>query len=139
MRTFGQSITNSRWYFMGRIGHKKPISEGQRSLTQSYPDLLIQETATGKFWEKWNLLFVKERNVTFDRYEAFTKKQGKTKTLEQFHCGLTEIWVKKFQMPQLPRWCTRNRNISGLFAANISNDEVQKDLLAETKTPVQAF
>ena len=29
--------------------------------------------------------------------------------------------------------------IRDLFTANMTNDEVQKDLLAETKTPAQAF
>ena len=63
--------------------------EGQRRLTQYYPDLKIQKISTRDFWDRLTRLFVKERNVTFDRYEAFTRKKGKTENLEQYHCLLT--------------------------------------------------
>ena len=69
-------------------------TEGQRRLTQYYPDLKIQEISTRDFWGRLTRLFVKERNVTFDRYEAFTRKKGKTESLEEFHCGLTELVSK---------------------------------------------
>ena len=69
-------------------------TECQRRLTQYYPDLKIQEISTRGFWGRLTRLFVKERIVTFDRYEAFTRKQGKTESLEEFLCGLTELGVK---------------------------------------------
>ena len=53
-------------------------TEGQRKVTQYYPDLRIQEISIRDFWDRLQRLFVKERNVTFDRYESFTRKQGKT-------------------------------------------------------------
>ena len=68
--------------------------EGQRRLTQYYPNLKNQEISIRDFWGRLTRLFVKVRNVTFDRYEAFTRKQGKTETLEEFHCVLTELLVK---------------------------------------------
>ena len=115
-------------------------TEGQRSLTQYYPNLKIQEISTRDFWGRLKGLFVKERNVTFDRYEAFTRKQGKTETLEEFHCGLTELVVKgNFKCTACNDGGLESEIIRDLFTAHMTNDEVQKDLLAETKTPDQAL
>ena len=115
-------------------------NEGQRRLSQHYPDLKIQETSTKAFWNRLEHLFIKDRNVTFDRYEAFTRKQNKTETLEQFHCGLTELVIKgNFKCPNCNDNTLETEIIRDLFTANMTNDEVQKDLLAETKTPDQAF
>ena len=112
-------------------------NEDQRRLSQHYPDLKRQETTTEDFWARLPHLFTNDRNVTFDRYEAFTRKQTKTETLEHFHCGLAEFVIKKrnFNCPN----CTANsleiEIIGDLFIAIMRNDEVQKELLAETKTP----
>ena len=115
-------------------------AEGQRRIAQYYPDLRIQETTTRDFWARLTRLFVKERNVTFDRYEAFTRKQGKTETLEEFHCGLRELVVKSnFKCTACNDGGLESEIIRDLFTANMTNDEVQKDLLAETKTPDQAL
>ena len=115
-------------------------AEGQRRISQYYPDLRIQETTTRDFWARLTRLFVKERNVTFDRYEAFTRKQGKTETLKEFHCGLTELVVKgNFKCTACNDGGLESEIIRDLFTANMTNDEVQKDLLAETLTPDQAL
>ena len=87
-------------------------------------------------------LFVKPRNITIDRYEAFTRKQGKKETLEEFHCGLTELAAKgNFKCTVCNNGGLEAEIIRVLFTANMSNDEVQKgkDLLAETKLPEQAL
>ena len=115
-------------------------AEAQRRVSQCYPDLRIQEVTTRYFWDRLKRLFVKERNVTFDRYEAFTRKQGKTESLEQYHCGLTELVVKgNFKCVNCNDGRLETEIIRDLFIANMSNNEVQKDLLAETKTPEQAL
>ena len=124
-----------RNYFYLSLGN-----EGQRRLSQHYPDLRIQETSTRAFWNRLEHLFIKYRNVTFDRYKAFTRKQNKTETLEQFHCRLTELVIKgNFKYPNCNNNNLETEIIRDLFTANMTNDEVQKDLLAETKTPAQAF
>ena len=70
--------------------------------------------------------------MTFDRYEAFTSKQGKTESLEEFHCGLIELVVKgNFK-------CTAC-NDGDLFTDFYLQRTVQKDLLVETKLPEQAL
>ena len=78
--------------------------------------------------------------MTFDRYEAFTRKQGKRGYLEQYHCLLRELVVKgNFKFLNCNDGRLETKIIRDLFTANMSNDEVQKDLLAETKTPEQAL
>ena len=78
--------------------------------------------------------------MTIDRYEAFTRKQGKTENLEQYHYLLTELVVKgNFKCPNCNDGRLETDIIRDLFTANMSNDEVQKDLLAETKTAEQAL
>ena len=105
-----------------------------------YPDLRIQEILSRDYWDRLRRLFVKERNVTFDRYEAFPREQGKTKNLEQYHCLLTELVVKgNFKCLSCNDGRLETEIIRDLFTANMSNDEVQKDLLAETKTPEYAI
>ena len=115
-------------------------NEGKRRLSQHYPDFKIQKTSTRAFWNRLEHLFIKDRNVTFDRSEAFSRKQNKTETLEQFHCGLTELVIKgNFKCPNCNANTLETEIIRDLFTANMTNDEVQKDLLAETKSPAQAF
>ena len=115
-------------------------AEGQRRVSQYYLDLRIQEVTTRNFCDRLKRLFVKERNVTFVRNEAFTRKQGKTESLEQYHCGLTELVVKgKFKCVNCNDGRLETEIIRDLFTANKSNDEMQEDLLAETKTPEQAL
>ena len=115
-------------------------TEGQRRLTQLYRHLKIQEISTRDFWGRLRRLFIKERNVTFDRYEAFTRKQGKTESIEEFHCGLSELVVKgNFKCTACNDGGLESEIIRDFFTANMSNDEVQKDLLAETKTAEQAL
>ena len=109
-------------------------------MTQYYPDLKIQEISTRDFWCRLTRLFVKERNVTFDRYEAFTCKQAKTESLKEFHCGLTELVVKvNFKCTACNDGGLESETIRDLLTANMSNGKVQKELLAETKTPKQAL
>ena len=72
--------------------------------------------------------------MTFDRYEAFTRKQGKTDSLEEFHCGLTKLVVEgNFKCTACNDEGLEAEITRDLFTANMSNDEVQKELLAEKK------
>ena len=82
----------------------------------------------------------KTRGLTFDRYEAFKRKQGKTETLEDFHCELTELVVKKiFKCTPCNDGGLEAEIIRDFFTANMANVENQKGLLAETKSPERAL
>ena len=115
-------------------------TEGQRRMSQFYSNLKINDTTTRDLWGRLRAVFVKPRNITFDRYEAFTRKQGKTETLEKFHCGLTELVVEgNFKCTACNDGGLEAEIIRDLFTAIMANDEVQKDLLAETKSTEQAL
>ena len=59
---------------------------------------------------------------------------------EQYHCSLTELVVKgNLKCANCNDGGLETEFIRNLFTANMSNDEVQKDLLAETKMPAQAL
>ena len=78
--------------------------------------------------------------MTFDRYEAFTRKPVKTVFLEKFDCGLTAFVVKgNFKCTARNDGGFESEITRDLFTANMSNDEDQKDLLAETKSSKQAL
>ena len=95
----------------------------------------MQNATTRDLWGRQQTLFVKPRNVTLDRYEAFARKQGKTETLEEFLCGLTELVVKgNFKCTACNDGGLEAEIIRDLFTANMSKDEVRKDLLVETKS-----
>ena len=92
-------------------------------MTQYYPDLKTQEISTRDFWGRLTRLFVKARNVTFDRYEAFTRKQGKTESLEEFHCGLIKLVVEgNFKCTACNDEGLEAEITRDLFTANMSND-----------------
>ena len=113
-------------------------NEGQIHLGQHYPDLKIQETITRVFLNRLQLLFINDRNVTFDRYEAFTRKQTKTETYEQFYCGLTELVNKvNFKCPQCNHHTLETEYIRDLFTANMTNDEVEKTYWQKRKPPIK--
>ena len=105
--TFGQPRTNSRWSPMGESRHEMPklhlpLFGGRRS--QNSNTTLPGSEDPGDydqgFLTETEKIVRKKRNVTFGRSDAFSKKQGKTETLEQYQCSLTEVVVKgKFRCP----------------------------------------
>ena len=77
--------------------------------------------------------FEKPRNLTFDRYLFFTRKQKQEENLEQFLCALREL-AQHCQFGALETTLIRD-----IFTAHISDYEIQKELLKDTKTPADAF
>ena len=98
-------------------------TEAQMRVSQYYLNLKIHDTTTRDLWGRLQAVFVKPRNLTFDRYEAFTRKQGKTETLEEFHCRLTELVVKgNFKCKACNDGGVEAEIIRGLFTANMAYD-----------------
>ena len=57
--------------------------------------------------------------------KVFTRKQGKTKFLEKFYCGLTELVAKgNFKCTACKDGGLESEIVRDLFTANMSNDEV---------------
>ena len=97
-------------------------TEAQMRVSQYYLNLKIRDTTTRDLWGRLQAVFVKPRNITFDRYEAFTRKQGKTQTLEEFHCRLTELVVKGNFKCKACNDGVEAEIIRGLFTANMAYD-----------------
>ena len=77
--------------------------------------------------------FEKVRNLTFDRYLFFTRKQKPEETLEQFLCALREL-ATYCQFGTLKTTLIRD-----IFTAHLLDFEIQKELLKETKAPADAI
>ena len=58
-------------------------TEGRRRLTQKFPHDNIYDLTTLKLWEMMEIAFIRPRNITFDRYVFFSRKQKKGETVEQ--------------------------------------------------------
>ena len=67
------------------------ILEGRRLLTQKVPHDNIYDLTTLKLWEMMKIAFIRPRNITFDRYVVFSRKQKKRETVEQFYSILKEL------------------------------------------------
>ena len=55
-------------------------TEGRRLLTQKFPHDNIYDLTTLKLWEMMEIAFIRPRNITFDRYVFFSRKQKKGET-----------------------------------------------------------
>ena len=66
-------------------------TEGRRLLTQKVPHDNIYDLTTLKLWEMMEIAFIRPRNITFDRYVFFSRKQKKGKTVEQFYSIFKEL------------------------------------------------
>ena len=67
-------------------------TEGRRLLKfQEFPHDIIYDLNTLKLWKMMEIAFFRPRNITFDRYVFFSRKQKKGETLEQFYKILKEL------------------------------------------------
>ena len=60
-------------------------TEGRRLLTQNVPHDNIYDLTTLKLWEMMEIAFIRPRNIrniTFDRYVFFSRRQKKSETVE---------------------------------------------------------
>ena len=108
-------------------------TEGRRLLTQKIPHDNIYDLTTLKLWEMMEIAFVRPRNITFDRYVYFSRKQMKGETVEQFYSILKELAEN----------CDfENREeaiIRDIFITNMLDDDIQRDLLRDTVEPERAL
>ena len=66
-------------------------TEGRSLLTQKFPHDNIYDLTTLKLCEMMEIAFLRPRNITFDRYVFFSRKQRKGETEEQFYSILKEL------------------------------------------------
>ena len=79
------------------------------------------------------IAFIRPRNITFDRYVFFSRKQKKGETVEQFYSMLKELAEN----------CDfENREeviIRDIFITNMLDDDIQRELLRDTVDPERAL
>ena len=107
-------------------------TEGRRLLTQKFPHDNIYDLSTLKLWEMMEIAFIRPRNITFDRYVFFSRKQKKGEIVEQFYSILKELAEN----------CDfENREeviIRDIFITNMLDDDIQRELLRDTVDPERA-
>ena len=77
--------------------------------------------------------FIRQRNITFDRYMLLTTKQSKGESIERFFGKLKEL-SKNCDLGN-----QEDTLIRDLFFANMQDPEIQRELLRETLEPAQAL
>ena len=108
-------------------------TEGRRLLTQKFPHDNIYDLSTLKLWEMMEIAFIRPRNITFDRYLFFSRKQKKGETVEQLYSILKELTEN----------CDfENREeviIRDILITNMLDDDIQRVLLRDTVDPERAL
>ena len=108
-------------------------TEGRRFLTQKFLHDNLYDLTTLKLWEMMKIAFIRTRNITFDCYVYFSRKQKKGETVEQFYSLLKELAEN----------CDfENREeviIRDIFVTNTLDDEIQRELLRDTFDPDRAL
>ena len=108
-------------------------TEGRRLLTQKFPHDNIYYLTDLKLWEMMQIAFIRPRNITFDQYVFFSRKQKKGETVEQFYGILKELAEN----------CNfENREeviIRDIFITNMLDDDIQRELLRDTVDPEKAL
>ena len=87
---------------------------------------VFYDLSTLKLWEIIEIAFIRPRNITFDRYVFFSRKQKKGETVEQSNSILKELAAD----------CDfKNREeviIRDIFISNMLVDDIQRELLRHT-------
>ena len=109
------------------------VIEGRRMYTRRYPHTNVENITTLQLWEELELTFIRPRNVTFDRYLLLTRRQQKRETMEQFHSALRSL-AEFCQLGALEDDLLRD-----IFTANMTDPEIQKELLKVTLEPEKAL
>ena len=108
-------------------------TEGRRLLTQKFPHDNIYDLTTLKLWEMMEIAFIRPRNITFDRYVFFSRKQKKGETVEQFYSILKEL-VENCDFENREEVIIRD-----IFITNKLDDDIQRKLLRDTVDPERAL
>ena len=107
--------------------------EGRRIFGSHEPNIQIDWVTTKDLWESLDRVFTKQRNITFNRYTFFTRKQLMGEPVENFYGRLREISLN----------CDLGSHdesiICDVFIANMQDGEIQRELLKETRTAKKAL
>ena len=104
------------------------VTEGQRIYQQRFPYSVIDQITAFELTHELSLSFTRPRNTTDVRFLLFTCKQKEKEKLESCHCRLKALGAKC-------RLGTAKEDLKkDIF---IAYTDIQRELLMETRTPLQ--
>ena len=108
-------------------------TEAQRIYQQRFPHSDIERITVFELAHELALSFTQPRNITYDRFLLFTCKQKPNEILESFHCRLKALGAKCLL------GSAEEDLIKDTFIAFMTNPDIQKELLMETRTAQQVL
>ena len=103
-------------------------AEGRRFSSSRNPHLKMDILTTVELWT-----FIRQRNITVDRYMLLPTKQSKGESIQLFFGKLKEL-SENCDLGNQEDTLTRD-----LFFANMQDQEIQRELLRETLEPSQTL
>ena len=67
-------------------------TEGRRIVCSQNPHLKMDSLSTAELWTIMETAFIRQRNITFDRYVLLTTKQTRGESIEHFFGKLKELY-----------------------------------------------
>ena len=108
-------------------------TEGRRIVCSRNPHLKMDILTTAELWTITESAFIRQRNITFDRYVLLTTKQTRGESIEHFFGKLKEL------SENCELGSQEDTLIRDLIIANMLDPEIQRELLRETLEPAQAL
>ena len=78
-------------------------------------------------------IFVTTRIIAFERYNFICRKQKKTESSEQFHADSAELASRADCGDREDDW------VRDMFTAHMNNDKIAEELIAQTRSPEDAY
>ena len=108
-------------------------AEGQRQIQQKRPKMQLHTVSTQQLMTVLEDIFVTTRIIAFERYNFICRKQKKTESLEQFHADLVEL------ASRADCGGRESELVRDMFTAHMNNEKIAEKLLAQTRTPQEAY
>ena len=108
-------------------------TEGRRVVWSGNPHLKMDILTTAELWTIMESAFIRQRNITFDRYVLLTTKQTRGESIEHFFGKLKEF------SENCELGSQEDTLIRKLFIAKMLDPEIQRELLRETLEPAQVL
>ena len=102
-------------------------TEAQQIYQQRFPHSNIERITVFELAHELSLSFTQPRNITYDRFLLFTCKQKPNEKLESFHCRLKALGAK------CRLGSAEEDLIKDIFIAFMTNPDIQRELLMETR------
>ena len=109
----------------------KPRNRRTKDLSPTLSPFNNRQKTAFELALEFSLSFTRQRKTTYDRFLLFTCKQKENEKLENFHCRLKALGAK------CRLGTARDDLINNLFIALMSNADVQRELLMQTRTSLQ--